>query len=74
MFDYVWKTCLLVIVAAGVGGYLLQARYALVPVPHSRLVEYDRFTGRTRVGEVEVEITGMRTPDSGRVVWLPPPQ
>jgi hypothetical protein len=36
-------------------------------------VEYDRFTGRTRVGEVEVERIGMTDRNSGRVVWLPHP-
>jgi hypothetical protein len=73
MFDKVWKVGLLLVFAAGVGGSLMQARYMLVPLPHSLLVEYDHFTGRTRVGEVEMERIGMTDRDSGRVVWLPQP-
>jgi hypothetical protein len=71
IFDQVWKVGLLVILAAGVGGYLLQARHTVVPLSAGLILEYDRFTGRTRVGEVEVQSIGMTGRDSGRVVWLP---
>jgi hypothetical protein len=71
MFDHVWKSLVLVVLAAGVGVFALQSRYTVVPLSAGVILEYDRFTGRTRVGEVEVEPIGMSNRSSGRVVWLP---
>ena len=74
MFDKVWKVGLLLVFAAGVGGYLMQARYTLVPFAGWHVIEYDHFTGHTRMGEVEVEHIGLTLRDSDLVVWLPPPR